>query len=374
MPVKPAPQNPLNLLALWRDVLLILTLMVFGLYYGSGFMIPLVLAILLFVLICAVADRARELWPFASAMPIWLANLTGITLVLSGMFALMYVLASQARLLAQSLPEYEAEVDTAVARLAALIGNDITHAVRDIVIKVDMSMVTMAAFGEARYFLSTFLLICLYVAFMMAERFTLASKVQIAAGDHHIGRNLPYVTREISQNLQRYVGVKTFISLLTGVFSYAVFRYIGLEFAETWGVLTFALNFIPSIGSVVAVLFPAAISLIQFDSITPFLIVVLLCGSVQFVIGNFLDPALLGRSLNLSTLTVILTLTFWTAVWGLTGAFLSVPLTVCALIVLSHIPATRYLAIMMSQDGSLMTGPGASSGEDQSRDIKESDL
>jgi len=144
--------------------------------------------------------------------------------------------------------------------------------------------------------------------------------------------------------------------VLTASLSYVVFRYLGLEFAETWAVLTFAFNFIPSIGSVVAVLFPAAVSLVQFETITPFLIILFGCGSTQFAIGNFLDPALLGRSLNLSTLTVILALTFWASVWGITGAFLSIPLTVCLLIIFSHVPITRPLAILMSQEGTLMGG------------------
>ena len=95
------------------------------------------------------------------------------------------------------------------------------------------------------------------------------------------------------------------------------------------------------------------IALVQFETIGPFLVIVLGCGTLQFVIGNFLDPAMLGRSLNMSTFLVILALTFWTTVWGLIGAFLSVPLTVCILIIFSHIPALRPVAVLMSLDGQL---------------------
>jgi AI-2 transport protein TqsA len=347
-----------TILAQWRDVLLILTLSVLGLYGGSGFLIPLVLAILVFVLITAVSDRVRKLWPFPGAMPVWLANLTGVASVLSGLFAIMYVLANQATQFALTFPGYEAAMDSTVTRLAALIGNDIAQGIREMIVGIDVSIVAKSAFGGARSFLTTFLLICLYVAFMMAERGVIVQKVRLAAGHGKLRRHLPGVTHEISLSLQRYVGVKTFVSALTASISYLVFRYLGLEFAETWAVLTFALNFIPSIGSFVAVLFPAAVSLVQFDSFTPFLIILIGCGSVQVAIGNFLDPALLGRSLNLSTLMVILALTFWTAVWGIPGAFLSVPLTVCLLIVFSHLPATRPLAILMSQDGSLLDETG----------------
>jgi len=105
------------------------------------------------------------------------------------------------------------------------------------------------------------------------------------------------------------------------------------------------------------------IALVQFESIGPFLVIVLGCGTIQFLIGNFLDPAMLGRSLNMSTFLVILALTFWTTVWGLIGAFLSVPLTVCILIIFSHIPALRPAAILMSLDGRL----GDQDGMDTSR-------
>ena len=239
-------------LSLWRDALLIVTLSVLGLYGGSGFLIPLVLAILVFVLISAVSDRARELWPLSLAMPVWLANLTGVVVVLSGVLALVYVVVNQATQFALTMPSYEVELDTAITRVATLMGNSAAHALKDMIIGVDISVLAMTAFGGARSFLSTFLLIFLYVAFMMAERGTFARKVQITVGHHRIGRDLSGVTQEISRSLQRYVGIKTFLSALTALISYVVFRYLGLEFAETWAVLTFALNFIPSIGSIVA--------------------------------------------------------------------------------------------------------------------------
>jgi len=357
---------PRDGLGLWRDGLLIIILSVLALYAGAGFLVPLALAILVFLLISAVSDRARDIWWFSFPMPIWLANLTGVAVVLSGIGALAYVLASQARQFIQTMPGYEVEMDTAIARVAALMGNSAAHALKDMIVDIDMSVLAITAFGGARSFLTMFLLICLYVAFMMAERGIIVRKVQITAGHRRFGRDLPHVMQEISQSLRRYVGVKTFISTLTALISYAVFRYLGLEFAETWAVLTFALNFIPSIGSVVAVLFPAAASLVQFANITPFLIILFGCGSVQFAIGNFLDPALLGRSLNLSTLMVILALTFWSGVWGITGAFLSVPLTVFLLIIFSHVPALRPLAVLMSQDGTLEDDP-----EDTPQDTPE---
>ncbi|WP_170399102.1 AI-2E family transporter [Ruegeria arenilitoris] len=336
-------------LSVVRDVSIVTTLVVLGLYAGSAFLIPLTMALLINVLIIAFSDRIIAL----THMPVWLANVAGVTVVLAGLFVIMYILGSQATQFARTIGTYENQFDEAVNRVTGLVGNDVTKFIRDNLINIDMSYVARVLLGSATSLLNQFFLISLYVAFLMAERLAFRKKIQLAAGDPQTGSEFASILDAITFSLQRYVGVKTLISLITAGISYSVFKLLGLEFAETWAVLTFALNFIPSIGSIIAVIFPSMIALVQFDSIGPFLIIVLGCGTIQFMIGNFLDPALLGRSLNMSTFLVILALMFWTTIWGLIGAFLSVPLTVCTLIVFSHIPALRPVAILMSLDGKL---------------------
>ncbi len=351
MPSEPQdnPVRPRLKLSVLRDIAIVATLVVLGLYAGAKFLIPLTMALLVNVLIIALSDRVVSL----TRVPVWLANLAGVTVVLAGLFTIMYVLGSQATQFARSINTYENQFDVAVNRITGLVGNDVTTFIRDNLVSIDMSYVARLLLGSATSLLNQFFLISLCVAFLMAERLAFRKKIQLAAGNPRLGAELASVLDAISFSLQRYVGVKTFISLITASISYTVFRTLGLEYAETWAVLTFALNFIPSIGSIIAVFFPAMIALVQFETIGPFLIIVLGCGTIQFLIGNFLDPAMLGRSLNMSTFLVILALTFWTTVWGLIGAFLSVPLTVCILIIFSHIPALRPVAILMSLNGRL---------------------
>lgn len=347
------PQRLRLNLAYWRDVLLITTLAISGLYAGAGFLIPLTLAIFVFVLIIAVSDRVATITIAGSKTPLWVGYLLGSVFVFMGLFAIMFVLGNQATQFARAIPQYETQLDSAISRVASLIGVELVAFLQHNFVQIDMSRVAMSAFGGAGSVLSTFLLICLYVAFMLGERAAMGRKILLATQDEKLQREISSIVAAISLSLQRYIGVKTLISAMTGLFSYAVFRLLGLEFSETWAVLTFALNFIPSIGSVLAVILPAMVAIVQFTTIGPFLVILVGCGSVQFLIGNFLDPALTGRSLNLSTLMVILALTFWAAIWGIVGAFLSVPLTVCIMIAFSQIPATRPVAILMSKDGRL---------------------
>ncbi len=352
--VRAAERQRNAMLGLWRDVLIIGTLAISGLIWGAGFLMPLVLAVLVFVLILSVSDTITTLRVAGRPLPVWFGNLLGVLVVLAALLSITGIMVNQTSSLIRELPGYAERFDQIVDRMGRVLGEDLADSLQAIVLDIDTSQFALTAAGGAGAVLSGFFLICLYAGFMMAERQSFADKIQLAAPDPETGEHIAQLLHAISHSLQRYISIKTFVSVLTAGISYPIFKLIDLDFAETWGVLTFALNFIPTIGSFVAVLLPALMALVQFDTFGPFLIVITGCGVVQFIVGNILDPTLLGRSLNMSPFMVVLSLMFWTAVWGITGAFLSVPLTVCILIVFSHIPAMQPIVLLISQRG-LMT-------------------
>ena len=160
--------------------------------------------------------------------------------------------------------------------------------------------------------------------------------------------------RDILQHqLIFYIGIKTFNSALTGLLSYAVLTYARLDFASFWGVIIFVLNFIPTVGSLIATALPAMLAMLQFgfDPINKFLTVLIGVGVIQFSIGNVLEPKLMGGSLNLSPLVILFSLALWGSLWGIPGMLLCVPFTVIATIVAKEIPEARPLAIVLSGDG-----------------------
>ena len=118
-----------------------------------------------------------------------------------------------------------------------------------------------------------------------------------------------------------------------------------------WAFLIFLLNFIPTIGSLIATTFPAVFALLQFGEFSYLVMVLVFVGLIQVAVGNVLEPKLMGNSLNISPLVAILSLTFWGAIWGVTGMFLSVPITVILVIIFSHFESTRPVAIMLSEKG-----------------------
>ena len=128
---------------------------------------------------------------------------------------------------------------------------------------------------------------------------------------------------------------------------------VGVDFAGFWAFTIFLLNYIPTVGSIIATLFPAVLALIQFDTFAEFFIVLIAVGAIQLVVGNVLEPKMMGSTLNVSPLIVMLSLTLWGSIWGVAGMFLSVPITVIMLIIFAHFEKTRYLAVLLSGDGDL---------------------
>ncbi|MDJ0858658.1 MAG: AI-2E family transporter [Dinoroseobacter sp.] len=328
-------------------------IIVAALYFGRGLLVPFAIALLLFFLLTALIDRIAAAHIAGKPVPVWLAHVAGFGVILLGLVAILSILSSQAQEVAEAVPRYQARFADILAQIVAVIGDDNAQAVDTAIAEFDISSFATSTVNTAGSFLSGVFLVLLYIPFMMLERHPMKAKVAIAAPDPELGDEMSKAVRSISLGLQRYVGIKTLVSALTGLFSYVVMRLVGLDFAETWGVLAFALNFIPTIGSILGVVFPSIVALVQFETLTPFLIIALGCGAVQFVIGNVVEPSLTGKSLNLSPLMVILALTLWSTIWGISGAFLSVPLTVCAMIVLAHVPSARWAAVLMSGDGNL---------------------
>jgi AI-2 transport protein TqsA len=115
-----------------------------------------------------------------------------------------------------------------------------------------------------------------------------------------------------------------------------------------FGLLTFLLNFIPTIGSIIATLLPLPIVLLQFDSPVKWLVVILIPAAIQGIVGNFIEPKLFSDSLDLHPASILLALTFWGIIWGPVGMFLAVPIIVVLKIAMARIPATRPIAELMA--------------------------
>ena len=190
--------------------------------------------------------------------------------------------------------------------------------------------------------LSSFLVISLIVIFTLFEAATFGPKVRAAFGSAGAEARFARAMHEI----QHYMGIKTVISLATGLLIGVWVGVLGVEFAVFWGLVAFVLNFIPNLGSIIAAVPTTLLAMVQIG-VGRGLLVALGYLVVNMVIGNFLEPPLLGRRLGLSTLVVVLSLVFWGWVWGPVGMLLSVPLTMVVKILLENTEEFRWVAVLL---------------------------
>lgn len=168
--------------------------------------------------------------------------------------------------------------------------------------------------------------------------------------------SLTHAFEQIKTSITTYVKVKFLMSLFTGLIYWFICEIFGIDFALFWGFLAFLLNFIPTFGSILATIPPVILGWIQIPLLAVFLLFALCLVAVQIVLGNILDPMLMGSSLSINTIFVLLGLVTWTYLWGVVGTFLSVPMLVLMKVVLQQIPDAHFLVRLMGRPGS-MTAP-----------------
>lgn len=318
---------------------------------GRELLIPIAIAFMIWFLLNALARLFRRIPIGRGYMPPFLAMTLSIIAVLAALVLLINMVAANVSSVTQALPAYEANLNRLMNEASTLVGRDLMAWVNKTLTEVPLAQVLTRVAAVVANIVSQFGIVLVYVLFLLVEQRAFDSKIRALFPDPQRESRVREVLGAIQREIQTYVWIKTLMSILTGGISYLVLIAVGVSFAEFWAVFIFLLNYIPTIGSLLGIFFPAALTLMQFGEFLPFLLVLVPLAVAQIVIGNVLEPRLMGSSLNISALVVILSLTLWGALWGVTGMFLSVPIMVVLMIVLGHFPVTRPIAIMMSADG-----------------------
>lgn len=354
------------------SLLLIITAIFALLILGKNLIIPFVIALLIWYLINALSHWIGKFKYRKKKLPYW------ATTVVSGLIITLIILfiggliAQNARQMIVELPKYEKNLGQIVDK----IGDSFPNA--DDILQRIFSPETSEEFWEALSPLTgninfsdiisnilntlsglagnTFLIV-IYVMFLFFEQAVFPKKIRALFPQKDQFEQFHEIIEHINEAIRAYFQVKITVSLITATTSYLLMAVVGVDFAVFWAFLIFLLNFIPNIGSLIATIFPALLSLVQFEnSFVPFLVILVGVGAIQLIVGNFLEPRMMGSSLNISSLVVILALTLWGAIWGIAGMILCVPLTVILMIVLAQFPNTRPIAILLSEKGELMLG------------------
>jgi predicted PurR-regulated permease PerM len=190
--------------------------------------------------------------------------------------------------------------------------------------------------------LSKLLLVFLTIVFILFEAAGFPAKLQAAFGEQESSARFEKIKLEI----QRYLGTKTVVSLATGGLAGAATAIVGVDFPLLWGALAFLLNYIPTLGSIIAAGPPLLLALIQLGPGHALAVAVSFL-AINVVLGNLVEPYLMGRRLGLSTLVVFISLVFWGWIWGPVGMLLSVPLTMILKIMLENTEDLRWVAVLL---------------------------
>ena len=176
---------------------------------------------------------------------------------------------------------------------------------------------------------------------------------------HEREQQLETTFKKITEQIQRYIIAKVGVNLIAGIITTIVLSIIGVDFPIVWGLFVFLFNFIPTIGSAIALVFPVLFSLVQFDSVGTMILVLALMAGIQTLAFNVAEPMILGKRLNLNPLLILLSVLVWGYIWGIVGMLLSVPLTAIIKIIISNStsPNMQFFEHLMSQEKDVMFAP-----------------
>jgi AI-2 transport protein TqsA len=323
-----------------------------GLRLGATLLVPVALALFITVASLPLVNRLRS-----QGVPAGLAVMIVLLLDVSGLLVVL-------GLLVRSLTEIGAEIPAYAERLRDLeasvlgwlsgYGVDVGAIAYTEVIRYEHVVGVATAFLRgATDLAATVFLVVLVTVFLMAEATVFPAKVRAALGAH--GASLAWLTVVLTE-VQQYLALKTLVSALTGLLVGLAAWLLGVDFALLWGLLAFFLNFLPNVGSILAAAPAVLVALLQHGVGTALALAAVYV-VVNVVLGNMVEPAIMGRRMGLSTSVVVLSMVFWGWAWGAVGMFLSVPLAMFVRIVLEHTSEYRWIAVLMA--GGSGTKPAA---------------
>lgn len=327
--------------------LIAFSLLMFMLVQAKFILISLAIAIILFSLtsdaIHAISTRLR--------VPNWLATTLALIGIALGLLWVSTTIVAQVNEVVFLAISYAERAQAALPALTERLGPEAQERIITALTNFNITGWIRSLAGQASGLLSGSVLVILFVGFMFAEQVWFPLKIERLANDADHARQIRRIIASIMHRVNRYLVVKTGVSAVTASIVWLIFWTMGLELATAVALLTFVLNFIPSVGSIIATLIAVLLAFVLTGDPTATVIVGVLCAVTQFLIGNIIDPMLLGQTLRLSSFGIILSLAFWGAIWGVPGMFLAVPIMVALMIICAHIPWLRGVAVMLSREG-----------------------
>ena len=318
-------------------------------YLGKFIFLPLFLALFFYLIIKSVTNKLLILinsWLGVSlnkfyAMALMLVSISTFT------YFLWIILELNINAVLQKSDIYQFNFEKILLHLSTKPFNSFLEK-SDLLSSFDMLTIFSTILNSLSSFAGNFAFVIIFIIFLIFEENHIKKKLISVFKSSNLR-----ILNKINFDIFFYFQLKTITSFLTGIFTFIILFFLENDLAPAFGIISFFLNFIPFIGSLLSVLLPFMFSVVQFlnffePTLTFFLLLL-----IQIYIGNFLEPKLMGKTLNISPLVMVIFLTIMGKIWGVAGMFLSVPLLVIILIILRNMKSTKKIAIILSEKGEL---------------------
>ncbi|MBY6005240.1 AI-2E family transporter [Salipiger bermudensis] len=337
----------------WFKIIVGLPLVIALLYFGRDLLKLLAVAFLIFVLATAFTDRIGRISIGGTAISGWKAKALALIIFITTIWLFTVISSAAAEEIVDAFPRYQERLGALLVQIETLIGPRAAEAMQQAVAELQVGSLLVFLAGGLIGSMAQASLLTLYFLFLLVERSDWQKKIRLLSSPDPQGADFAVIVKRAATGIKDYMWVNAVTSAMSGTVAYVVFRLIGLDFAAFLAILIFFVGFIPNIGAFIGILLPSLVALAQFDSLWPFVGVIVLYGGADQLISNVVTPMMQGKSLNMSTFMITVSLVFWSLLWGGLGAFLAVPLTVIVMVVASEMPSLRWLAVLLSRDGQI---------------------
>ena len=319
---------------------------IYGLQMAKVLLVPFLIAVFL-----ALITVRPMLWLQQRRVPSFLAALMIVSAIMLLLAVVGAVVGSSIAEFTAKIPEYQAQLDAIVDGVFDFVSKHLNgdQSMENIGDMIDpgwaMGLVA-TILNSLKDVLTNAFLIIFTMIFMLLEVSSVGTKVEAAFGRSAESMDGP---REFLQNLGRYLGIKTIVSIATGLCAFTLTWTIGLDFPLLWAMLAFLLNYVPTIGSIIAAVPAVLLALVQLGPGAAGATAIGFAG-INVAFGNIIEPRLMGYGVGISPLVVFIGLVFWGFVFGPVGMLLSVPLTMTLKLALESDERTRWVAILLGSE------------------------
>jgi AI-2 transport protein TqsA len=333
-----------------RNAVVIIAVIATGcaLWLLRGILTPLALAMFMAIMVDSFARRLEKQWP---RLPDALSLLAAIVISLAIFGLTVLVVADNARSFVDKLVGYGPRLDGLIAQVYGLFGMQAPPSLTDLITDLNPKQYLGEFATGLQGVASDAFFVLIYLGFIIAARHGFRRKI-VALFPHNGDRDEAIlVFTRIRDGVERYLWVQTVTGMMIAGGSWLVMVALGLENALFWAFLIFLASYIPIIGGFIGVVLPPVFALVQFPDLWQAIVMLIALQGIQFTVGNVIQPKMQGDSLNIDPVVVLLSLAAWGLLWGLPGMFLSTPLAVMAMIILAEFKGSRWIAVLMSENG-----------------------